>query len=235
MESNEVLLERVRNGDKAAADKLVEDNIGLVRSVVKRFIGRGYDADDLFQIGSIGLIKAVRKFDPSFGVMFSTYAVPMIMGEIRRFLRDDGAVKVSRSLKEKAAKGKKYEELLRKELGREPTISEISHRSGISSEELVEAFSAMTPPESIYAESQENENIRKIDRLGTVSHEEEIVNHVMLQNILNRLEPRERQIILLRYFKGKTQSETARVFGVSQVQISRIERNTLNKIRKMAE
>lgn len=233
MTENEALLERMQQGDPEAESDLINQNMGLVYNAARHFTGRGHDMEDLIQIGSIGLIKAVRKFDPAFGVQLSTYAVPMITGEIRRFLRDDGALKVSRSLKEKAVKGKRCRDDLSKKLGREPTISEISAESGISGEELIEAFTASAPPESIYA--PEGENLQMLDRLGSVSHEEEIVNRVMLKEILSSLPPRERQVIVLRYYRGKTQTEIAGILGVSQVQVSRIERSTLGKLRKMAE
>ncbi|MBQ6558129.1 MAG: sigma-70 family RNA polymerase sigma factor, partial [Clostridia bacterium] len=150
MPDNTALMERVLKGDKQAENTMVEQNMGLVHSIARRFSGRGYELDDLIQIGAIGLIKAVKKFNPDFEVQFSTYAVPMIMGEIKRFLRDDGAVKISRTLKETALKGRRCEEILRRRLCREPTISEVAEESGIPAQNLVEAFDAAAPPGSIY-------------------------------------------------------------------------------------
>ena len=230
MNSNSLLLEKLKNGDKSARDELVEKNMGLVISAAKRFTNRGYDFEELTQVGSIGLIKAIKRFDPSFDVQFSTYAVPMIMGEIRRFLRDDGIIKVSRSLKETAIKGWKAEEHLRRELKREPTITEISEYCNIPTENLIEAFDAVTLPESIYYENDESGNSEK---LKVSDCESEIINKVLISGLLDKLEKREKQIIVLRYFKEKTQSQIAEIIGVSQVQISRIEKNVLEKLRKM--
>ncbi len=233
MQDHYALLERIQQGDKLAEKTIIEENMGLVWSVVKRFTGRGYEPDDLSQVGAIGLIKAVKKFDPSFQVQFSTYAVPMIIGEIKRFIRDDGPLKISRSLKEKAIKGWRTEEFLRRKLGREPSIHEIAAESGIEVEDLLEAFDAAAPPESIYESVYDNggNNIQLLDRLTEGNCEDSIINRVLVDTILKDLKPRERQILILRYFKGRTQSEIAKVIGVSQVQISRIEKNTLEKIR----
>lgn len=233
MNKNSALLERVHNGDKEAKDILIEENMGLVYSVANRYCGRGCEKEDLIQIGSIGLLKAVDKFDFSFGVQFSTYAVPMIMGEIKRFLRDDGALKVSRSLKEAALKGYRSREVLQKKLNREPTIIEISKDCDIEEEILTQAFEAVTPPHSIYESVRsDNREIALLDTIKGVDEEEKITDRVMISNILNSLKPRERQILLLRYFKNKTQAEVARVVGVSQVQISRIEKRVIEQIRK---
>lgn len=234
MKDNAALLEMVHNGDKAAKDVLVEENMGLVHSIVKRYIGRGYEREDLVQIGAIGLLKAIDKFDKSFGVQFSTYAVPMIAGEIKRFMRDDGVIKISRSLKENAMKGWRANEKLQKTLNREPTISEISQECGISVRDLIEAFEAAAPPSSMYESVYSNgeKEINIIDTVKGEEIEEKIINKVMINNILNSLKPRERQIIVLRYFKNKTQSEIAKIIGVSQVQISRIEKKVLSEMRK---
>ncbi len=232
MEENIILLKKAKDGDINARNRIVEENMGLVWSVVKHFSGRG-EVEDLAQIGAIGLIKAVSNFNPDFNVKFSTYAVPMITGEIKRFLRDDGPVKVSRKLKEFAAKGRKCEEILRKKLGREPTINEISKMAEIPKEELVSAFEACVVPESIYESVFENINV--LDSLSEESHEEEIVNRVTVDELLKNLKPRERQVLVLRYLRGKTQTEISKIIGVSQVQVSRIEKNTLLKIKNSAE
>lgn len=232
MDETIILLKKAKDGDINARNKIVEENMGLVWSVVKHFSGRG-EIEDLVQIGAIGLIKAVSNFNPEFNVKFSTYAVPMITGEIKRFLRDDGPVKVSRKLKEFAAKGRKCEEVLRKRLGREPTINEISKMAEIPKEELVSAFEACVIPESIY--ESVFENISVLDSLCEESHEEKIVNRVTVDELLKNLKPRERQVIVLRYLKGKTQTEISKIIGVSQVQVSRIEKNTLLKIKNSAE
>lgn len=233
MNKNSALLERVHNGDKEAKDILIEENMGLVYSVANRYCGRGCEKEDLIQIGSIGLLKAVDKFDFSFGVQFSTYAVPMIMGEIKRFLRDDGALKVSRSLKEAALKGYRSREALQKKLNREPTITEISADCDIDEAILTEAFEAVTPPHSIYeCVMSDNKEIALLDTIKGENEEEKITDRVMIWNILNSLKPRERKILLLRYFKNKTQAEIAKAVGVSQVQISRIEKRVIEEIRK---
>ncbi len=233
MRDNAALIERVREGDKQAENIMVEENMGLVYSIVRRFQNRGYETEDLTQIGAIGLIKAVKKFNPEFNVQFSTYAVPMITGEIKRFLRDDGAIKISRTLKENAMKGWRSEEALRRRLNREPTIHEISKECGIDAESLIEAFEAATPPESIYENIYDNgeKKIHLLDIIAGEEIEDGIINKVMIDDILKRLTPREKEIILLRYFKGKTQSEIAKIIGVSQVQISRIDKKASERIR----
>lgn len=234
MPDNAELLQRIHNGDKEAQDTMVQINMGLVHSVVKRFAGRGYEKDDLTQIGAIGLIKAIRKFDESYEVRFSTYAVPMIMGEIKRFIRDDGIIKISRSLKENALKGYRAKEKLQKKLNREPTIKEISAECGIDKDELLESFEAAAPPNSIY-ETVYNNGDKEINLIDTISGgdpQEDIINKVMIGGILNNLQPREKQILVLRYFKGKTQSEIAEKIGVSQVQVSRIEKRVVTKLRE---
>lgn len=230
---NAALIERTKSGDVAAQNRLVENNMGLVYSIVKRYTGRGYDFEDLVQIGAIGLIKAIKKFDTQFNVKFSTYAVPVIAGEIKRFMRDDGAVKISRTLKETAMKGWCMEENLRKKLNREPTIKEVADACEVDVDLLTEAFEAASPPASIYENIYESgdKEIKLLDTMPSDESEERIINKVMVDNILKELKPRERQIIVLRYFKGKTQSEIAKIIGVSQVQVSRIEKKVIMSVR----
>lgn len=231
MTDNSILLKKAKDGDISARNKIVEENMGLVWSVVKHFSGRG-DSEDLAQIGAIGLIKAASNFNTDFNVRFSTYAVPMITGEIKRYLRDDGPIKVSRKLKEIAAKGRKCEEILRRKLGRDPKISEISKMCEIDSDELICAFDACIAPESIYEHVYDNISI--LDGLSSEGHEERIINHVMIEQMLKNLKPKERQVMILRYIKGKTQTEISKIIGVSQVQVSRIEKNTLIKMKNLS-
>lgn len=230
------LIAKAQSGDSYAKERLVEYNIGLVRSVLKGFLNRGYEVDDLFQIGSIGLLKAIDKFDISFNVRFSTYAVPMIIGEIKRFLRDDGIIKVSRSLKQIAGQAKEIEERLYKEFGREPTIQEIADEIGVDKEEIIMALDASYQPEYLYDVVHHNDGqpLYLIDKISQESDEDvDIIDHIFLKEILNTLKPRDRQIIILRYFKDRTQSEVAELLGISQVQVSRIEKRIINDIRKI--
>lgn len=219
------------NGDAKAREYVVEQNIGLVWSVVRKFLNRGHEADDLFQVGCIGLIKAVEKFDSSFGVRFSTYAVPVIMGEIKRHIRDDGIIKVSRSFKELAIKAKAKADKLSKENGREPSVTEIARELGVCTEELVMAMDACVAPESLNAavtdDGKELESI--VDSGADV--EQGVVNRLAIKEALKGLDARERQIIIMRYFKDKTQSQVAQMLGISQVQVSRIEKKVLYKMR----
>lgn len=220
-----------KNGDGNAMEYIVENNMGLVWSVVRKFMNRGHEPDDLFQIGSIGLLKAVEKFDSSFNVRFSTYAVPMIMGEIKRHLRDDGIIKVSRNLKEISMRARAVSERLSKEMGREPTVGEIADAVGVSADELVMAMDATIAPESINASATEDgkalENIidSGFDMEGTV------ITRISIKEALQNLDARERQIIILRYFKDKTQSQIAQQLGISQVQVSRIEKKILSRMK----
>lgn len=232
MDRNSELLREYKNGDISARDKLCEENMPLVHKTVRHFAKNGTDAEDLTQIGAIGLLKAIDNFDLSVGVKFSTYAVPMIIGEIRRFLRDDGIIKVSRSLKQNAYKGYLAREKLYARLDREPSLTEISAECGISAEELVEAFEATAAPESVNREVYENSNDCVEDRLKTEDEEDKIVQKIFLESALSRLKPREKQILVLHYFKGKTQQEIAPLIGVSQVQVSRIEKKAIEKIRQ---
>lgn len=234
MEETTVLLTQVRAGDRAAREVLIEKNLGLVHHIVKRFLGRGYEAEDLFQIGSIGLMKAIDKFDLSFEVKFSTYAVPMIAGEIKRFLRDDGMVKVSRSLKENGFRIRQASEVLSWQLGRDATIEEISRLTQISREDIVLAMEANVEVESIYKAVYQNDGneIYMVDRLPSGKDEqEEILNHILLEHLLSQLQEKEKQLIALRYFQNKTQVEVAGLMGLSQVQVSRLEKKILAQMR----
>lgn len=219
-------------GDGVARDTLVNCNIRLVWSVVQRFLNRGYEAEDLFQIGCIGLLKAVDKFDLSFDVKFSTYAVPMIIGEIQRFLRDDGTLKVSRSLKELANKVRKVKDELSKQLGRLPTIKEVADQLGISPEDVVFAQEANKPPSSIHETVFENDGdpITLMDQISDDS-QENWFDKMALGEAIERLNERERLIVYLRYYRDQTQSEVAGRLGISQVQVSRLEKKILQSIR----
>lgn len=234
MDRNLELLEALQSGNEFARDELCRENMGLVWNVVKKFSLSGVDAEDLAQTGMIGLLKAIDNFDASFDVKFSTYAVPMIIGEIRRFLRDDGLIKVSRTLKSQAYLGYKAREVLSAELGREPTLAEISKRSGISMVELATAFEATQAPDSINREVYEDSASEVIDSVKSTEDEEKIINKITVKNILDKLSEKERQILILRYFRGKTQAEIAPIVGVSQVQVSRIEKKVFERIRKEA-
>lgn len=227
------LVKASQNGDFAARDKLVQHNIRLVWSVVQRFLNRGYEAEDLFQIGCIGLLKAVDKFDLSYDVKFSTYAVPMIIGEIQRFLRDDGMVKVSRSLKELANKARKTRDQLSKKLNRFPTIQEIANEIGVEPEEIVFAQEANRSPSSIYECVYENEG-DPITLMDMISDDSESLwfDKIALKEVIDRLSKREQLIVYLRYFKDQTQSEVAKRLGISQVQVSRLEKKIISNIRK---
>lgn len=230
------LIEKARGGDKEAQSIMVEQNTGLVWSIVRRFHNRGYDLEDLFQIGCIGLIKAINKFDPSFNVKFSTYAVPMIIGEIKRFIRDDGIIKVSRSLKETSNRVRVVKEIMLKELGREPSVAEVAKRLNITVEDISMALEAASAPEYLYGSILEGESssVLLIDRIEDSSYpsESEIIDRITLMQTLETLEPREKQIIILRYFKEKTQTQIAKMLGISQVQVSRLEKKILKELKK---
>ncbi|MCM1088541.1 MAG: SigB/SigF/SigG family RNA polymerase sigma factor [Blautia sp.] len=254
MEETAVLIERSQAGDKEARERLIEENLGLVRHIVKRFLDRGYDAEDLFQIGCIGLMKAIDKFDLSFDVKFSTYAVPMIQGEIKRFLRDDGMVKVSRTLKENGWKIKQAAEKLMHAYGRDATLQELAEETQLSIEDIVLALDANVEVESIYKsvyQSDGNE-IYLVDQVvGEVggvgrsvlgdspggndvcedTEKEKLLNHMLLEQLLDGLEEKERELIRLRYYQDKTQVEVAKKMGISQVQVSRMEKRILLQLR----
>ena len=235
MEEVAVLIARSQAGDKAAREALIEKNLGLVHHSVRRFLGRGYDAEDLFQIGAIGLMKAIDKFDLAYDVKFSTYAVPMISGEIKRFLRDDGIVKVSRTLKENGWKIRQAAEQIYHERGRDATLEEIAEATGIAREDIVMAMEANVEVESIYKsvyQSDGNE-IYLVDKLPEKKDDnEKLLNHMLLEQLIGELGEEERMLIRLRYFQDKTQVEVAKNLGISQVQVSRMEKKILIRMRE---
>lgn len=229
------LIEAAHEGDKEARDQLVSENLGLIWSIVRRFSGRGHELEDLFQIGSIGLIKAIDKFDMSFGVKFSTYAVPMIAGEIKRFLRDDGMIKVSRSLKESANKARLIKEQYINQTGKEPTIEEVAKEAGISSEELVMAMESQVEVESLYKTIYQGDGspIFLMDKIEEKEDKmDEMLNNIVLEELIAALDEKERSIIQMRYFMDKTQTEIAKEIGISQVQVSRLEKKILKSMRE---
>ena len=235
MDETMKLIGMAHEGDKAARDRLVMDNVGLVWSIVRRFTGRGCELEDLFQIGSIGLIKAIDKFDTSYEVRFSTYAVPMIAGEIKRFLRDDGMIKVSRSIKEMKIRVSMARENLSGSLGREPTLEELAGIVGASKEEVAASLEAGAQIESLYAVSGSGEesNLTLIDRLSDETGENEaLLDRMVLGELLKALEKKEREIIVRRYFYNQTQSQIAEILGISQVQVSRMEKKILKQMRE---
>lgn len=238
MEHTMDLLLRAKNGDKKAGELLVQENLGLVGSVVKRFENRGYEREDLFQIGAIGLMKAIEKFDFSYEVRFSTYAVPLVTGEIRRFLRDDGMMKVSRSIKESGWRIKRSREKLEQQLGRSVTMQELAEDTGLSEEEIALAIDASEEVTSIYQTVYQSDGseLYLVDKMADDAPEEEqLLNRVTVQQLIETLEPREQQLIRLRYFDGKTQNEVADLMGMTQVQVSRMEKKILKKMRLMCE
>lgn len=235
MDRTETLILRSQEGDKEARETLIEENMGLIHHVVKRFLGRGVEAEDLFQIGAIGLVKAVDRFDLSFGVRFSTYAVPMIAGEIKRFLRDDSMIKVSRSLKELAGKAARLREQLVMERGEEPGVEELAKRLGVEPEELMQAMDSSTEVESLQRiiYQGDGEGLSLMDKVEHGRDEQEtLLRRLLLEQLLDTLEPRERQLIVLRFFYDQTQIQVARQLGMSQVQISRLEKKILAALKK---
>ena len=229
------LIQMAHEGDKAARDQLVEFNVGLVWSIVRRFAGRGHELEDLFQIGSIGLLKAIDKFDLSYDVRFSTYAVPMITGEIKRFLRDDGLIKVSRSVKELGMKVGAARESLSGSLGREPTIEEIAGELKVSREEVAASLEAGAEVESLYRPFGKNDGqeLCLMDRLEEKEDAEEtLLNRMVLRELISELGPKEREIIIRRYFYNQTQSVIAADLDISQVQVSRLEKKILRQMRE---
>ena len=228
------LIAEAKRGSREASERLVEENSGLVWSVARRFFGRGVEADDLFQLGCVGFLKAINGFDESFGTEFSTYAVPKISGEIRRFLRDDGAVKVSRGIKERAALLRSGRSELEQQLGREPTVSELAEKTGISAEDIAFTEAATGPAESLQRETGE-ESFSLENVLGDYGQEERLITRFTLDEAIKRLPEREQMVISLRYFHGLTQDRASRILGVSQVQVSRLERRAVTQLRELLE
>lgn len=228
------LIKLAQSGDSEAKEILVKENSGLIWSIVRRFKSRGCDMEDLYQIGAIGLLKCIDKFDISFDVKFSTYAVPMILGEIKRFLRDDGIIKISRPIKETAIKIKyETDEFIRK-YGREPQISEISEKLGITEDDVIMALESSRDVESIFSTVYQNDGnpVFLIDKLSENNESEKFTDIITIKEILGKLEPKERSIIFMRYFEDKTQTEISKILGISQVQVSRIEKKVVENIRK---
>ncbi len=226
------LITRSQSGDSQATELLVTENSGLIWAVVRRFLGRGTDADDLYQLGCLGFLKAVEGFDPQFGTQFSTYAVPKISGEIRRFLRDDGAVKVSRTLKEQASTIRTTRNHLTSALGREPTIAEISRQTGFSPEEIALAEAATAATESIQKENG-TEGFSLEDILTDTESEEKMLEKIALRQAITTLPEREKTVIQLRYFHSLTQQRVAKLMDISQVQVSRIEKKAISALREL--
>lgn len=237
MKNNEQLLLRAKEGDKSAKEQLVNNNMGLVHHIVRRFTGRGVETEDLIQIGSVGLLKAIDNFDVTFGVQFSTYAVPMIQGEIRRFMRDDGMIKISRSIKENSFKISKAVNEYVQTYGTEPTVNMLCEKTGLAKEDIVLAMEASAEVESIYkttGSGDENERFL-VDRLaGETKEEDKIVNRVLLRQLLDTLSGTDKELLKLRYFEDKTQVQVAKKLGISQVQVSRMEKKILMGLRKIA-
>ncbi|MGN0131533.1 MAG: SigB/SigF/SigG family RNA polymerase sigma factor [Lachnospiraceae bacterium] len=248
MDPTTQLLIQAKKGDKNARDTLIESNLGLVHFIVKRFLNRGYDAEDLFQIGCIGLVKAVDQFDTGYEVKFSTYAVPLITGEIKRFLRDDGMIKVSRSLKENGYRIRQAAEAFTGEYGREPTMEELEKATGLEKEEIAMALEANVEIESIYQtvyQSDGNE-IYLVDKVvqernggglakgSQDTEKEKLLDHLLLEQLMEQLDGKEREMIRLRFFEDKTQTEVAQMLHMNQVQVCRQEKKTLLKLRKLA-
>lgn len=234
MSRTEELIAKAQAGDRDASEILVTENSGLIWAVVKRFVGRGTDSDDLYQLGCLGFLKAIEGFDLSYGTQFSTYAVPKIAGEIRRFLRDDGTIKVSRGLKEQAAAIKTVRSQLSQALGREPTIQEIARQTGFSPEEIAMAETATAATESIQRETGE-EGFTLENVLTDTQSEEQMVEKLALQQAIETLPEREQMVIKLRYFHSLTQQRVAKVLNVSQVQVSRIEKKAIEMLRKQMQ
>jgi len=228
------ILLAAKNGDRDALSEMVDLNVGLIWSIARRYFGRGVDPDDLYQLGCVGFLKAVQGFDPEFGTQFSTYAVPKISGEIRRFLRDDGSIKVSRSIKERAMAIRSAKGALEQKLGREPTVSELSAELGISIEDIAVAETATGVPESLSRETGED-GFSLESVLGDWSQEEKLIEYVALREAVSALPDKEQMVIKLRYYRGMTQEAASRVLNVSQVQVSRLERRAVDHLRVLLE
>lgn len=224
------LLEAARDGDTQACEQVLVENNGLIWSIVRRYYGRGVEPDDLYQLGCLGFLKAVQGFDPAFGTQFSTYAVPKISGEIRRFLRDDGPVKVSRSLKERGQTIRMARSQLCTTLGREPSLSELAAETGFSPEEIAEAETAIDPVLSLQTETG-SDGLTLEGLLSTGNEEEGLIERLALRTALASLPEKEHQILLLRYYRGLTQTQCAKILGISQVQVSRLERRAIQKLK----
>lgn len=234
MEDMLSLLRSAKAGDKRASERMILENAGLIWSVARRYFGRGVDADDLYQLGCVGFLKAIQGYDEGFGTQFSTYAVPKISGEIRRFLRDDGSVKVSRSIKERAAAIRSTRAALEQTLGREPTLSELGEKLSLTPEDIAAAETAVEPAQSLQRECGE-EGFTLEHVLGDYGQEERLVEQVALRSAIEALPEKEGSVIALRYYRGMTQEVAARVLGVSQVQVSRLERRAVEKLRTILE
>lgn len=230
------LIKAAQSGSEEAKETLIVRNTALVKSIVKKFLNRGVEFDDLMQIGSLGLVKAVLGYDPSYEVRFSTYAVPMIAGEIKRFLRDDGIIKVSRSLREKSFEIFNMKERMKDELQREPTIEELAQRLEMSAEDIVFAVEAVRSPVSIFEPAFEDETSKTL-LIDTMSEDSsgDMIDKILLKELILKLDPKERQLIMLRYYSDKTQMEIAEILGVSQVQVSRLITKIINKLKKAVE
>ena len=236
-ENNLKSIEKAQNGDKEEMTKLLEDNNGLIWSIVRRFSGRGYDIEDLYQIGSIGFIKAIQRFDTSFEVRLSTYAVPYILGEIKRFIRDDGPIKISRSIKELTVKISEIQKEYLIKTGREITLDEISKELKIPKEEITMAMDSTRPVDSIesakYTDNKTDKTVSILEQLSTGKDEQtEITNKMAIKNLIGELDDREKEIIMLRYYRQKTQMQVSKILGITQVQVSRIERKVLDNMRR---
>lgn len=232
--SSPELLQAAREGDNQACEQVLEENNGLIWSIVRRYYGRGVEPEDLYQLGCLGFLKAVRGYDPEYGTQFSTYAVPKIAGEIRRFLRDDGTVKVSRSLKERGVSVRAVRSRLTMELGREPVLSELAAETGLTPEEIAAAEAATDSVTSLQAETGER-GLTLEGMLGSSGMEETVVERLSLHAAIATLAQREQQVLLLRYYKGLTQTKVASVLGISQVQVSRLERRAVDRLRTILE
>ena len=233
-EENEELLKLAKTGDKKAEDLLLEINLPLVASLSKKFLGRGYDYDDIYQVGALGLIKAIKNFNSEYKVKFSTYAVPMILGEIKRFLRDDGIVKISRNVKGISRKIMFKRDELTKQLNREPTVYELAEYTKINVDDIILAIDSCSNTQYLYDTVHQDDGspILLIDKIGeNASDDSSILNKLVLKEMINKLDDKSRQIIMLRYFKDQTQIQVATMLGISQVQVSRIEKKVLAKLK----